>query len=86
MVLVDGEAAVFLERGGRSLVRFPAGRDDATAASWADALTRLVKDGRLRALEIGKVDGVPVAEVADAADALRAAGFVDGYRGLVLRG
>ena len=85
MVLVDGEPAVFLERGGRSLVRFPAGCVDANAAAWAEALTRLVKDGRFRSLEIGKVDGAPVAESVDAAAALRAAGFVDGYRGLVLR-
>lgn len=85
MVLVDGEPAVFLERGGRSLLRFPAGADESNAGAWAEALTRLVKDGRLRSLEIGKVDGAPVAESVDAVAALRAAGFVDGYRGLVLR-
>jgi ATP-dependent Lhr-like helicase len=84
VVLVDGEPAAFLERGGRSLVCFPAGRTEA-AALWAEALTRLVKDGRFRSLEIGKVDGAPVAEDVLVADALRAAGFVDGYRGLVLR-
>ncbi len=85
VVLVDGEPAVFLERGGRSLLRFPAGADESNAGAWAEALTRLVKDGRLRSLEIGKVDGAPVAESGGAADALRAAGFIDGYRGLVLR-
>jgi len=85
VVTVDGEPAVFLERGGRSLVRFPAGSDADTAGAWAEALTRLVKDGRFRSLEIGKIDGAPVAESVDAAQALRAAGFVDGYRGLVLR-
>ena len=84
VVLVDGEPAAFLERGGRSLVCFPAGRTEA-AALWAEALTRLVKDGRFRSLEIGKVDGAPVAEDVLVAVALRAAGFVDGYRGLVLR-
>jgi ATP-dependent Lhr-like helicase len=84
VVLVDGVPAVFLERGGRSLVRFPASRDDVAGSEWADALARLVKDGRLRVIEIGKVDGQPVAE-SDAVDALRAAGFADGYRGMVLR-
>ena len=84
VVLVDGEPAVFLERGGRSLVVFPAGRGDAPGA-WAEALTRLVKDGRLRSLEIAKVDGAATAEDTFVADALRGAGFADGYRGLVFR-
>ncbi|MBL8776091.1 MAG: DEAD/DEAH box helicase [Acidimicrobiales bacterium] len=84
VVLVDGEPAVFLERGGRSLVVFPAGRGDAPGP-WAEALTRLVKDGRLRSLEIAKVDGAAAAEDPFVADALRAAGFADGYRGLVFR-
>ncbi len=60
------------------------GRGEAPGA-WAEALTRLVKDGRLRSLEIAKVDGAAVAEDPLVADALRAAGFADGYRGLVLR-
>src|SRR5690606_28484532 len=83
VVLHDGEPLVVLERGGRSLLRFAAAVDD---TSWADALARVVKDGRLRSLEIAKVDGTPVREVADAAAALRSAGFVEGYRGLVCRG
>ncbi|MCB1005901.1 MAG: hypothetical protein KDB35_17095, partial [Acidimicrobiales bacterium] len=84
VVLVDGEAAVFLERGGRSLTRFAAASADGADAAWADGLARLVKDGRLRSLEIAKVDGGPAA-ASSAADDLRRAGFVDGYRGLVLR-
>jgi hypothetical protein len=36
-------------------------------------------------LEIAKVDGESARQVPDAAAALRAAGFADGYRGLVLR-
>jgi ATP-dependent Lhr-like helicase len=83
VVLRDGQPLVTLERGGRSLIRFPASSDD---SSWADALARLVKDGRLRSLEIAKVDGSPVREVPEAVAALKAAGFVDGYRGLVCRG
>jgi hypothetical protein len=43
-----------------------------------------VKDGRLRKVELTRVDGDrPSSEIADA---LRASGFVDGYRGLTLRG
>jgi hypothetical protein len=71
----------FLERGGRGVLRFSEG--GATNA-WVDALARLVKDGRLRQLEIQRVDGLPVRE-SDALEALRAAGFRDGYRGVILR-
>jgi ATP-dependent Lhr-like helicase len=82
VVLRDGVALAYVERGGRSLVRFPAAHDD---TSWADALARTVKDGRVRMLEIAKVDGESARTVPDAAAALRAAGFADGYRGLILR-
>jgi ATP-dependent Lhr-like helicase len=79
VILVDGRPAAFLERGARSLATF--GADPGT---WADALASLVKDGRLRKIELGRVDGEhPEPEIADA---LRAVGFIDGYRGLTLRG
>jgi ATP-dependent Lhr-like helicase len=81
VVLADGEPAVFLERGARTLLTFAAGGDGA----WIDALASLVKDGRLRRIELSKIDGEPVGGSAFAED-LRTAGFVDGYRGLVLRG
>jgi ATP-dependent Lhr-like helicase len=82
VVLHGGVPLAYIERGGRSLVRFPAAADD---PAWADALAHLVKDGRLRVLEIAKIDGVAARQATDAAVALRAAGFVDGYRGLVMR-
>ena len=82
-VLLDGEPVVYLERGAHSLVTFPAA-SGAAAAHWADALTGLVKDGRLRKLEITKIDGAAPAE-SPVAEGLRAAGFVDGYKGLVFR-
>ena len=81
VVLADGEPAVFLERGARTLLTFAAGGN----GGWIDALASLVKDGRLRRIELSKIDGEPVGGSAFAED-LRAAGFVDGYRGLVLRG
>ena len=51
-------------------------------------LRDLVDGGRYRSLEIRKVDGVPVRDgsVQAIAAELRAAGFVEGYRGLVYRG
>ena len=79
VVLVDGELAAFLERGARSLLTF--GVD---AAAWADALATLPKDGRLRKIELTRIDGGPATD-SPIADRLRDAGFTDGYRGLTLR-
>ncbi|HET7929433.1 MAG TPA: crosslink repair DNA glycosylase YcaQ family protein, partial [Actinomycetota bacterium] len=81
VVLSNGEPAAFLERGARTLLTFAAGGDGV----WMDALAALVKDGRLRRIELSKIDGEPAAGSAFAED-LRTAGFADGYRGLVLRG
>jgi ATP-dependent Lhr-like helicase len=79
VVLLDGELAAYLERGGHSVVTF--GVD-----GWADALRVLVDSGRRRSLEIRKVDSRPVREVEAAVEQLHRAGFVDGYKGLVYRG
>jgi len=82
VVLVAGEPAAYLERGGRSLVTFPAaGRFPA----WVDGLAAIVKDGFVRKLELVRIDGRPARESVWAGP-LRAAGFADSYRGLVLRG
>jgi ATP-dependent Lhr-like helicase len=81
VVLLQGEVAAWLDRRGHHLVTFPAAADD----RWVDAVVHLVKDGRLRSLEVRRIDGGPAGESPVAA-LLRSAGFVDGYRGLVLRG
>ncbi len=81
VVLCDGHLIAYLERGGHSLATF-AGTDQ--HPEWASALRRLVDDGRYRSLEIRKVDGEPVRETS-VRHVLEAAGFRDGYRGLVLR-
>ena len=80
MALADGAPAAYLERGARSLLTF--GPDP---ISWVDALTSLVKDGRLRRIELTRIDGGASGDH-PAAEALRAAGFQEGYRGLTLRG
>jgi len=80
VVLADGEPSAFLERGARSLLSFERGRD----AAWPDALVSLVKDGRVRRIELARIDGVTAA-TSPFAEALRDAGFADGYRGFVLR-
>jgi ATP-dependent Lhr-like helicase len=81
VVLVDGEAAAFVDRGGRSLLTFPAAVVD---GRWAGALADVVRSGRRRSLEVAKIDGSPARESAHA-DTLRQAGFADGYKGLILR-
>ena len=81
LVLADGEPVVFLERGARTLITFAGGED----VAWPDALASLVKDGRLRKIELQRIDGATAVE-SPHAERLRAAGFADGYRGLTLRG
>ncbi len=77
VVLVDGEPAVYLERGGKSLVGFEAAsRDD----RWVDPLVELVRSGRVRTLEIAKIDGEPASD-SPLAETLAGAGFVKAYKG-----
>ncbi len=83
VVLVDGSPAALLERGGRSLVTFDHASDP---SAWLPSLHHLVDDGRLRRLEIAKVDGQDVREVSGWPEWLEAAGFRPGYRGFTYRG
>ena len=81
VVLVDGVPLVMLERGGRSLATFEGAE---STDAWIEAVIGLVKDGRLRKLEIAKVDGTPVRETPWAAR-LEAAGFTSAYKGMLYR-
>ena len=80
VVLANGEPAAFLERGAKTLVTF-----GADPRRWADALAALVKDGRVRRIELRQIDGTAAGDH-PAAAVLREVGFADGYRGLTLRG
>src|SRR5205085_4838870 len=60
------------------------GDDPDVAAAAARALHALLDDGRFRELVVTKVDGEAVA-ASPFREQLIAAGFVAGYRGLVLR-
>ena len=82
VVLRNGLPLVWFDRRSSHLVTFPASTD----ISWAEALAMLVKDGRQRSIEVRKVNGDPIDRNGPEASALLAAGFADGYRGLVLRG
>jgi len=84
VVLVDGAAALYLERGGHSLQTLPAADDPVVAGVAFAALNGLVDDGRVRELVIVRVDGLAVSTSAWR-PLLEEAGFVAGYRGHVLR-
>jgi ATP-dependent Lhr-like helicase len=85
VVLVDGLAVLYLDRGGASLQAMPAADEPDVALAAARSLRTLVSDGRLRELVIRRVDGDDVAS-SSFRPILLEAGFVAGYRGLVLRG
>ncbi|MCU1428373.1 MAG: putative ATP-dependent helicase [Actinomycetia bacterium] len=86
VVLHTGNAAAYVERGGRSMLTFDVDASagpDATA-EWIEALVRAHKEGRVPRLALERINDQP-ARTSPLADALRAAGFVDGYRGLTLK-
>ena len=84
VAVVDGSAALYLERGGGTIQTLPASDDPEIADAALRSLHALVDDRRVRELVITKVDGGPVGE-SPLRDRLVAAGFSAGYRGLVLR-
>jgi ATP-dependent Lhr-like helicase len=83
VVLLDGEAALFVERGGRSLVplREP---DESWLRPALAALVEHVRGGRGRRLAVERFDGRPVTE-SEALRLLVEAGFLAGPRRAVLR-
>jgi ATP-dependent Lhr-like helicase len=84
VVLVDGLAALYLDRGGSSLQTLPAFDDPAVATAALGALRGLLADGSRRELVLSRVDGEPVGR-SQHYDSLLRAGFTQGYRGLVMR-
>jgi ATP-dependent Lhr-like helicase len=87
VVLVDGELAWFLERGGRSLLTFT--DDPAADHAAAMALADLVSARRVASILVERVDGVPALKPysgpSPVPDALLEAGFSRTPRGLRLR-
>mgnify|MGYP000153249910 CR=1 FL=1 len=81
VLLVDGELVAYLERGGHSVSTFTATADHPL---WPEYLKVLVESRRYRSLEIRKIDSEAAAE-SDWRPALEAAGYRDGYKGLVHR-
>ncbi len=83
VVLLDGEAALFVERGGRSLVPLREPDPEWLRPALA-ALVSHVRGGGAKRLAVERFDGSPVAE-SDAMALLVEAGFLAGPRRAVLR-
>ncbi len=82
VVLCGGQALAWFDRRSHHLLMFPAGVND---HGWAEAMATLIKDGRVRSLEVRKIDGEPAGASGPVVEQLKRVGFVDGYRGLTLR-
>ncbi len=83
VVLRAGKVLAWYDRRGHHLVTFPESFVDPT---WCRALIDLAHAGRAKTVEIRKIDGATLASPdapAGVVEMLRAAGFSDGYRGLV---
>jgi ATP-dependent Lhr-like helicase len=95
VVLRGGEPVLYVERGGRTLLTFPAGpgreeEDPQTRlVEAAAALEASVQRGRTGALVVTRINGVPALDlhpgVAAVARALVAAGFTPTPRGFRAR-
>ncbi|OAR22490.1 DEAD/DEAH box helicase [Streptomyces sp. ERV7] len=84
VVLVDGELALYMERGGKSLLVWPAEPDDPALLAAVEALAGAALAGRLGTVTVERVNG-EAALTAPLARTLESAGFVATPRGLRLR-
>ncbi|MBK0868529.1 ATP-dependent helicase [Saccharopolyspora sp. HNM0986] len=82
VVLVSGSAALYVERGGKSLLSFTA--DESVLRSAAEGLARAVREGWLEQLAVQRTDGEG-ALGSRMADILTEAGFRATPKGLRLR-
>ncbi|HEX8082227.1 MAG TPA: hypothetical protein VF557_18615, partial [Jatrophihabitans sp.] len=82
VVLVDGECALYVERGGKTLLSFTAEQDRLHAAATALAIS--ARAGALGKLHVESADGDPIVSSA-LGHALEQAGFRPSPRGLRLR-
>ncbi|MFD4394790.1 ATP-dependent helicase [Kitasatospora sp. NPDC058478] len=82
VVLVDGELALYVERGGKSLLAWP--EDGAIRALAVGALAAAVREGALGSVTVERANGEPALGSALGA-ALEEAGFHATPRGLRLR-
>ncbi|MEU3218404.1 DEAD/DEAH box helicase [Streptomyces sp. NPDC006971] len=84
VVLVDGELAMYMERGGKSLLAWPTDPEDPVIVAAAEALAEAARAGALGTVTVERTNGAssltsPLGRV------LEAAGFLATPRGLRLR-
>ncbi len=84
VILEKGELAAFLDRGGKNLVVIDT--SEGASTSWIDELLQLVKQRRVQQLEIQQINSEALSESPAIKQALLAAGFAPGYKGLTYRG
>jgi ATP-dependent Lhr-like helicase len=85
VALVDGEAALYVERGARGLLTLPAADEAEVLDAALEALGRMVGEGAvLREIRLERVNRVPPAE-SPLAERLRGLGFRPTYRSWLLR-
>jgi ATP-dependent Lhr-like helicase len=89
VVLVDGELTLYMERGGKTLLAWPAApdsapRDDPRLPAAAEALSAAARAGSLGTLTVERINGV-AALTSPWGTLLEAAGFLATPRGLRIR-
>ncbi|MFF3176356.1 DEAD/DEAH box helicase [Streptomyces sp. NPDC057900] len=84
VVLVDGELALYMERGGKTLLAWPTDPEDPALRAAADALAAAARAGALGTVTVERTNGVS-ALTSPLGRTLEAAGFLATPRGLRLR-
>ncbi|MFG3491001.1 DEAD/DEAH box helicase [Streptomyces sp. NPDC047972] len=84
VVLVDGELALYMERGGKTLLSWRTEPDDPALRAAAEALAASAKSGTLGTVTVERVNGA-TSLTSPLAGPLETAGFVATPRGLRLR-
>uniref|UniRef100_A0AAU2VLQ7 DEAD/DEAH box helicase n=1 Tax=Streptomyces sp. NBC_00008 TaxID=2903610 RepID=A0AAU2VLQ7_9ACTN len=84
VVLVDGELALYMERGGKTLLAWPADPEDPALRAAAAALAAAARAGALGTVTVERTNGVS-ALTSPLGRTLEAAGFLATPRGLRLR-
>jgi ATP-dependent Lhr-like helicase len=85
VAIVDGQAVLYVERGGRGLLRLPAAADaDRLERAVATLPSLVAPGGPMRELRIERVDREPVG-ASDLAPMLTSIGLRPSYRGFLLR-
>ena len=80
-MLVDGELALFVERGGRKILSFPEVEDEGALVAAVEALRKVSEGSRSRILRVERIDDEP-ARSSPLAAVFAKAGFKPDYRGL----